>query len=277
MKQVISRYATAIAFDQVGEGPAVILVDGAMAHRGFMGGRPLAAALSQRFTAIAYDRRGRGGSGDVAPYAVGREIDDIEALAEAVDRPVCLYGASSGAVLALKAAAALGDAVAGLALYEPPCGTGDLEAAREAFARYSGAMNELLAANRRDDAVALFLADMVPPEALEEMRGAPEWRSMVAVAHTLAYDNAVMGDGTLPVREARGTRTPTLILDGGESMAFMREAADELAAIMPNARRQTLGGQTHGPTPEAVAPVLSSFFAARAIVARTPSPNMPVR
>jgi pimeloyl-ACP methyl ester carboxylesterase len=170
-----------------------------------------------------------------------------------------LYGTSSGAVLALKAAAKLGRArVTKLVLYAPPLSFG--EEAIEEFAQYTQKMNELLKANQPGDALALFLADMMPPDALEEMRQSPQWTSMEAVAHTLAYDNAIMGDGALPTDAARKASMPTLIMDGSEGADFIHEAAEGLAKAMPHARRATHEGQTHGAAPEVLAPILVEFF-----------------
>jgi pimeloyl-ACP methyl ester carboxylesterase len=260
MKKVISKDGTPIAFDKWGEGPAVLLVNGALGYRAFFGGRPLAAELSKEFTVYDYDRRGRGESTDTQPYAVEREIEDIEALIDEAGGSVYLYGISSGAVLALKAAAKLGAAkVTKLALYEPPFNSDD-DKAKQDFAQYTQQMAQLLEANKRGDAVAFFLADMLPAEAIEGMRQSPEWPIMEAVAPTLAYDNAVMGDGSPPVDDAKATTMPALILDGSESPAFMHQAAEALAKTMPQAQRKTLARQTHAVAPEALAPVLAEFF-----------------
>jgi pimeloyl-ACP methyl ester carboxylesterase len=211
--RVISKDGTRIAFEMSGQGPAVILVDGALSYRQYRGGRPLAAELAAGFTVYTYDRRGRGESTDTRPYVVEREVEDIEALIDEAGGSVYLYGVSSGAVLALKAAARLGTArVAKLALYQAPLTFGDK--ARQDFARYTKRMAELLEANKRGDAVAFFMADMMPAELIERMRYSPEWPIMEALAPTLAYDNAVMGDGSLPVDDTKAATMPVLILDG---------------------------------------------------------------
>jgi pimeloyl-ACP methyl ester carboxylesterase len=231
-----------------------------MGHRAHWGQRPLAAELSDHFSAYAYDRRGRGASGDTLPYDVEREIEDIEALIEEAGGPVFLYGISSGAVLALKAAAKLGAVrVPRLALYEPPFNAADDDSIQE-FARYAARMAELLAANKRGDAVAFFLADVLPAEMLAGMRHSPDWPIIEAVAHTLAYENAVLGDGAPPVDASKAATMPALVLDGSESPAFLHEAAEALARVMPRAERKTLEGQTHDVSPEAIAPVLAEFF-----------------
>jgi pimeloyl-ACP methyl ester carboxylesterase len=262
MSKVRSNDGTTIAFDKLGEGPPVILVDGALAYREHFGGRPLAAALSNDFTVITYDRRGRGESTDTQPYAVEREIEDIEALINEVGGLAYLYGMSSGAVLALKAAAKLGIAsVPKLALYEPPLDLpGDVQA-KQAFAEFTRHMAELLAANKRGDAVAYFFSDMLPPEMIEGMKQSPEWPLMEGVAHTLAYENALLGDGSLPADDAKAAAMPALILDGSAGLDFMRVVADALARAMPQAQRKTLEGQTHEVSPEALAPILVEFFA----------------
>lgn len=261
MRAVTSKDGTLIAFDQSGKGPAVLLVDGAMSYREFLGSRPLAAELSTDFTVISYDRRGRGESTNTLPYDVAREIEDIEALIDEVGSPVYLYGFSSGSILALKAAAKLGEKIAKLAVFEPPLNSDD-DKDKQEFAEFTKRMAELLEINKRGDAVAFFLADMIPAEMVEEMRQSPDWPLMEAVAHTLAYDNAVMGDGSVPVEAARAVTMPALVLDGAESPDFKHEAADALAKAMPHAKRRTLVGETTRVAPEALAPVLVKFFKA---------------
>lgn len=262
MQTVTSRDGTTIAFDQVGDGPTIILVGGALGVRAYPMYTELAKLLSSHFTAINYDRRGRGDSGDTAPYAVEREIEDLEALIDAAGGSAFVYGASSGAVLALKAAARLGDKVKKLALYEPPFTAGEED--QESFRAYARQTDELLEKGKRGDAVALFLADLMPAEMLEEMRQSPEWSAMEALAPTLAYDNMVMGDdGSVPTDDAEAVRVPTLVLDGGGNLAVTPDAMDALVKALPHAQHRTLEGQEHDVSPEAVAPVLTEFFQAR--------------
>lgn len=256
---VISRDGTSIAFERVGNGPAVILVDGALGYREQWGSRPLAAKLAKDFTVYTYDRRGRGESTDTQPYSVEREIEDLKALIDEAGGQAYLYGGSSGAVLALRAAAKLGpDKVAKLALYEPPFSVG--EEARKEFARYSQVMTELIEEGSHGEAVAFFLGDMLPPEALEGMRQSPDWPQLEAVAPTLAYDNAVMGDGLVPVEDARSAKMPALILNGSETMDFLKEPIEVLAEAMPQAQRRTLEGLTHSAEPKVIGPVVAEFF-----------------
>jgi pimeloyl-ACP methyl ester carboxylesterase len=259
MPRVTSKDSTVIAYDKTGRGPAIVLVDGAMAYRAYRGGRPLAAELSKHFTVVTYDRRGRGESGDTPPYAVEREIEDIDALVRELGGKVNLYGFSSGAVLAVRAAAALGDKVMKLAVLEPPF-NGDDEPSKQESVKFAQRMAKLLEEGKNSEAVEFFLSDMVPPEVLESMKGTPDWRAMESVAPTLAYENAVMGDGSVPKELAKSIAVPALVLDGGDSPAFKHGAADALAEALPNAKRKTLQGQTTLVPPEVLAPVLKAFF-----------------
>lgn len=256
--KVTSRDGATIAYDKTGHGPLVVIVSFALAYREYFGEGALAERLSDAFTVITYDRRGRGESTDTSPYTVEREIEDIEALIDASGGSACLYGASSGGALALRAAAGLGPKVAALAVYEPPYGLTDDD--RREFAQYTREIDALLAAGEPGDAVARFLSDMLPPDVIEQMRRSPEWETVEQVAPTLAYDNAVLGDGNVPSDLTRAVAAPTLVLDGGASVPFLREAAKVLAEAMPRATHRTLEGQTHLPSPERVAPVLASFF-----------------
>ena len=173
--------------------------------------------------------------------------------------PAAIYGFSSGAVLALRAAARLGGRVARLVLHEPPFGGND-DAARQEFASYAQQMAALIAENRRGDAVAFFLSDMLPPDALADLKHSPAWAQMEAVAPTLVYDNAVMGDGAVPTALAKTVAAPTWIVDGAESDAFKGEAADLLTKVMPHAKRKTLPGHGTLVPPEVLAPVLKELL-----------------
>jgi len=259
MKKVISKDGTPIAFDQSGKGPAVIFVGGAFQHRAIdPRTAQLAARLEPHFTVFHYDRRGRGDSGDTAPYAVEREVEDIEALITEAGGSAFVFGMSSGAVLALKAAAH-GLAITKLALYEPPFNLDDN--ARPASENYTKQLTALLAEGRRGDAVALAMTTFgAPAEAVAGMRETPIWSMFESVAPTLAYDNAIMGDGSVPSERMASVTVPTLVIDGGASPAFMHNAAQAAADALPNAQRRTLEGQTHDVAPEALAPVLEEFF-----------------
>jgi pimeloyl-ACP methyl ester carboxylesterase len=262
MDVVTSHDGTRIAYDRYGSGPTVLLVPGALQHRALdPATAQLARLLAAQFTVLHYDRRGRGDSGDTPPYAVEREIEDVAALIDAAGGQAFVFGHSSGAVLALRAAAHLGAArITRLALYEPPFDP-DTAQAKQDHAAYVAGIRERLARDQRDEALAFFMGDMVTPDMLEGMRASPEWMLMRSVAHTLAYDNAIMGDGGLPGDVVRAIAVPTLVLNGDATMAFMQEAAQVLARAIPGAQHRVLEGQTHGYEPAVLAPVLAAFFA----------------
>jgi pimeloyl-ACP methyl ester carboxylesterase len=256
--RLASKDGTRIAFEKTGAGPGrVIIVSGALAHRASPGVKPLAAKLSEHFTVYTYDRRGRGESTDVQPYSVEREIEDIEAILNDAGGSAYLYGVSSGAALALQAAAKLGPTkVPRLAIYEPPYGQD-----AKAFARQKEGVNALVRTGKPGEAIAFFMSEIgTPPEAIEDMKRSPEWGAMKKVEFTLAYDYAVLGDGAVPQEIAEAVTVPTLVLTGEKTMAFMRPTADRIASLMPRAQRKTLQGQTHQAEAKSVAPVLIEFF-----------------
>ncbi|HXN04469.1 MAG TPA: alpha/beta hydrolase [Candidatus Acidoferrum sp.] len=262
MTTLKSNDGTTIAFDTQGEGPALILVDGAMGTRS-SGSKPeLAKLLAQHFTVYSYDRRGRGDSGDTKPYAVEREIEDIDALIDDAGGSAFVYGHSSGGCLALDATVKLGEKVKKLAIYEVPYN--DAAEAQKAWGEYITNLTEALASDRRGDAVALFMAYVgIPAAQIAGMRHAPFWRGMEAIAPTLAYDHtAIMGkDGSIPVEQAARIHVPALVMNGGNGAPFMLETAKTLSKVIPVGKLSTLDGQTHDVHPEALAPVLVEFFA----------------
>ena len=224
------------------------------------GAAKLAVLLADHFTVYNYDRRGRGDSTDQQPYAVEREIEDIEALIDQAGGMAFLYGISSGAALAMEATIALPGKVRKLVMYEPPYN--DDAAARQDWKEYRSKLANAIAEGRRGDAVALFMMLVgMPAEAVSGMRQQPMWPMLERVGPTLAYDAAVMGDeAAVPVQRAARVPVPTLIVTGGESYPFMHEAARALVNAMPNARHRVLEGQTHDVSPEAIAPVLIEFL-----------------
>ena len=257
MSTVNSRDGTTIAFDQLGAGPPIILVCGGSTDR--MANAPLAELLAEHFTVFNYDRRGRGDSGDTAPYAVEREVEDIDAIITVAGGSASVYGASSGAALALEAAAS-GLAITKLALWEPPY---ILEGRPRPPADTARMYTELVAAGRRGDAVELFMAKVVglPPEFVAEAKKAPWWPAQEALAHTLAYDATIMGDYSLPTERVASVTVPTLVIDGGASFPWIRLTAQAVAEGIPDAQWRTLEGQTHNVAPKVLAPVLEEFFA----------------
>ncbi|MBZ0301621.1 MAG: alpha/beta hydrolase [Anaerolineae bacterium] len=260
MEHVTSADGTTIVYQQSGTGQPLILVDGALCHRTFGPMGALAPFLADQFTVTIYDRRGRGDSGDTAPYAVEREIDDLSALIRQAGGSAFVYGISSGAALAVAAASRL-PSIQKLAVYEPPFMLTEVD--RQQAAAYTQDLTELLAEGRRGDAVARFMTRVgMPDEAVSGMRQAPMWPGLEAVAPTLAYDDAVLGDSSVPTARAASIRIPTLVMDGSASPPFMRDAARALADAIPSAVYRTLEGQTHEVSPEALAPALKAFFRA---------------
>jgi pimeloyl-ACP methyl ester carboxylesterase len=256
MDKVRSSDGTTIAFDRLGEGTPVILVSGASTARAIHA--QLAELLAGDFTVFNYDRRGRGDSGDTPPYAIQREIEDLDALITKAGGAVAIFGNSSGAVLALHAAAA-GLPVTKLALWEPPFMV-DPDAPRRQQ-EYVGELTELLDAGRRGDAMALFMKTIgLPEEMIAGMRNAPMWPGMEAIAHTLAYDATIMGDSMVPNDLVSSVKASTLVLDGSDTGAWAANSAHALAAALPDAERRTLEGQTHNVAWEVLAPVLRDFF-----------------
>lgn len=265
MKKVQSADGTTIAFDQSGKGPAIIIVDGALGQRAMDSETTqLAPLLAQHFTVFLYDRRGRGDSSDTQPYAVEREIEDIEALITEAGGQAALFGISSGAALAMEAAIKLGDRVKKLAMYEAPYNND--EAARVAWKEYRKQLAEVLAQGRRGDALALFMMlTGMPADHLDRVRQHPMWPMWEAVAPTLAYDAASMGeDASVPTEKAASVAVPALVMDGSASYPFMLVTALELVKAMPRAQHRTLEGQTHEVAPQVLAPVLVEFFTSNA-------------
>jgi pimeloyl-ACP methyl ester carboxylesterase len=259
MSTVISRDGTSIAFEQSGQGPALILVSGALTTRTHWSS--LAEQLAPHFSVFAYDRRGRGESGDSAPYAVEREIEDIEALIDRAGSPACVFGHSSGAALAMEATISLGERISKLALYEAPYN--DAPEAKRAWRTYIEHLGEALAAGRCGDALALFLLYLgMPVEQLAAMRQSPAWPPLEAIAPTLAYDHsALMGlDSSVPSERARLVRVPALVMNGSTSYPFMYETARTLSQAIPHAQHAVLAGEGHGPAADVLAPVLRTFF-----------------
>ena len=256
MEKARSGDGTEIAFERLGEGDALVLVSGASTDHAVHGS--LAELLAADFTVINYDRRGRGESGDTLPYAVEREIEDIDAIIRVAGGSASVFGNSSGAVLALRAAAA-GLPITRLALWDPPYMV-DPDAPRRQQ-EYVTKLTELLAAGRRGDAMAFFMTTVgLPQEMIAGMRNAPMWPGLEALAHTLVYDATVMGDSTLPTGLASSVDVPTLVLTGGNSGAWADNAAQALTAALPASQHRVLEGQSHAVAWDVLAPALKEYF-----------------
>ncbi|MFF5479384.1 alpha/beta fold hydrolase [Streptomyces sp. NPDC012935] len=255
-KNTISHDGTSIAYQSSGQGPAVILVSGAMSTGATVA--PLAAPLADRFMVVSYDRRGRGESGDTEPYAVEREVEDLAALIEAVGGEAALYGVSSGGALALEAAAS-GLPVRQVAVYEVPFAV--YEGGAKERAEYTERLTEALAEGRRGDAVELFLRlTGMAEQMIQGARQSPMWPGLETIAPSLAYDNAVMGDGLLPRDRLASIGVPVLAVAGSLSPGWMREATRAVAQTVPEGTYRSLEGQTHMVEPDVLGPVLAEFF-----------------
>ncbi|MDQ6423545.1 alpha/beta hydrolase [Paenibacillus sp. LHD-117] len=249
MQTVISKDGTKIAYDKTGQGPALILVAGAFSYRKFPGQVQLAKLLSTQYTVYNYDRRGRGDSGDAPAYEVEREIEDLQAMIEEAGGTAYVYGLSSGAVLALQAAAS-GVAMKKLVLHEPPFVVDDAGYVPPGdFLRH---VSGLVAANRRADAVKYFMTKGMgaPSFVVGIMRLMPGvWSNLMAVAHTLPYDAALLhgynAGKPLPASAWNSVQTPTLVLEGAESPVSLRHGAQALARVLPRARLCSKKGLGH--------------------------------
>lgn len=264
MNTVTSHDGTAIAYDQAGSGPPLVLVGGALTSRTLGVNVPLAKVLAGRFRVFCYDRRGRGDSGDTPPYAVQREIEDIAAVIGAAGGHAYLYGISSGAVLALEAACALPGKVDKLALYEAPF---VVDATRPPVPEdASDKAAALVASGRRGAAVSLFLKDysQVPAVFVAMIRVLPAWGKLKAVAHTLRYDLTIMAGlqqgKPLPPGRWEALTAPTLVMTGGKSPAWLTNAGLALKDSLPGADYRILAGQTHVIQAKVLAPVLAEFL-----------------
>jgi pimeloyl-ACP methyl ester carboxylesterase len=248
MQKVTSKDGTAIAFERFGDGPPVVVVGGAFCDRSV--GVELAGMLSDRFTGVTYDRRGRGDSGDTLPYEVDREIEDLAAVIEAVGGSAQVYGISSGSALSALAAAA-GLPIVRLTLFEPPYRVPGAPPAPE---RYLDTLVELTSSGRLDDAVEYFMVAAVgqPPEQVAQMRATPMWAPLAAMAPTLVYDAHVMGDSAVPTALGSLT-TPTLVVHSNGSPAWLRDAAAATAKALPNAELRGLDGDFHQVPTESIA------------------------
>ncbi|MGZ8565874.1 MAG: alpha/beta fold hydrolase [Actinomycetota bacterium] len=257
METVTSKDGTTIAFDRLGEGLPLVLVCGGSVDR--MADAALAQELSSDFTVLNYDRRGRGDSGDTPPYAIEREIEDIEAVLGAAGGSAFLWGSSSGAVLAMDAAAS-GVPVTKLAMWEPPF---IIDENARPPADQVEQYERMIAEGRRGDAAEYFMAKVVrmPPEFVADARTQPWWAAQEAIAHTLAYDARIMGDYSIPTGTASSVTVPTLVLAGGADFPFMRETAQALADAIPNGEARFLDGQGHDVDPKVLASALKDFFA----------------
>lgn len=263
MSTVNSADGTRIAFTRTGDGPALIIVDGAMCSRAQGPSGPLAAELAGDFTVFTYDRRGRGESGETDEIALEREVEDLAALAKEAGGSPLLAGTSSGAMLALEAASH-GVGATKVAMYEPPLIVDDTH--RPLPADFRARLDTMVAEGRTGEAVSEFMRFVdVPGFGLAIMRLLPVWSKLKRLAPTLRYDFAYMAElqqgRPLPAARWSAVTQPTLVADGGKSPEWMRGGCRALSEVLPNATYRTVPGQTHLVKATALAPVLREFFA----------------
>jgi pimeloyl-ACP methyl ester carboxylesterase len=259
MSYVTSKDGTRIAFERSGTGPALILVDGALCSRAFGPSAKLAPLLSRYFTVYAYDRRGRGESGDGPHYSMQRELEDLSALIQDAGGEAALLGLSSGGALALHAAAS-GLPVTKVFAYEPPYVNEESEGDGS---HHEVELARLVAADQRGAAVKYFMRDMVgaPAPVVAIMRLMPWiWRKLASVAHTLPYDAAVMSAFRIPRERFGSIRVPTLIANGSKTDGRLRRSTRNVANAIPGARYAELPGQTHAVSPRALEQPAVAFF-----------------
>lgn len=255
-----SADGTAIAYETLGTGPALVLVDGALCYREFGPCRSLAEHLKARFTVTFYDRRGRGQSGDTKPYAPEREYEDLAAVIAAVGGDTFVMGYSSGGALALQAAAS-GIRMKKLASYEAPYV--EINSKKGKPMNYIADLSARLTKGDREGAVGYFMVDIVGgpkflpimfkfmPKVLAQLKG---------VAPTLLNDVHVLGNFTAPVKTLASISVPTLVMGGSKAKPNMVKAVQDVAAAIPGSVHKTLQGQTHQVKDEAIAPELIAFF-----------------
>jgi pimeloyl-ACP methyl ester carboxylesterase len=262
MSFVTSRDGTRIAYETLGSGPALILVDGALCYRASGPARPLAEQLKDRFTVYIYDRRGRGESGDTAPYSTEREVEDLQAIVAAAGGNALVYGISSGGALALETANRT-PGITRVFVYEAPF---IVDGSRTLAPGYAEKMQRLIQSGQNGAALKHFMGTGVglPGFMLFIMQFMPMWKNLKAIAPTLAYDTALTAplQQSQPLSKSRwsGIAAPAMIVGGTKSDNWMRNAQKAIAAVLPNASHAELEGQNHMVKPEAIAPMITEFM-----------------
>lgn len=260
MSTVTSPDGTVIDYDRYGEGPVVVFIGGAAAYRAIDESTSEAARrlAEEGFTAVDYDRRGRGRSGDTHPWSLDREVEDVAALIKATGGAAALCSNSSGADIALAATSA-DVGVTALVLYEPPFFAG------RSLTEQLAVLRSLVAEGKNEEAMRYNLTSVIglPTGVVDGMARTPSWAPMVAAAPTLVYDHAATHEISVDPdwrRRWAGVTVPTLVCSGDQTFPGMPEAADAVAAALPNASRRTVPRQGHKPAPEAIVPVLVEFL-----------------
>lgn len=259
MHTITSRDGTRIAYDVYGEGEPVILVEGAFCGRHFGITNKLAAELGKNFRVYHYDRRARGDSDPSTDYRMERELEDLEALMQEAGGSASIIGFSSGACLAIEAAAA-GLPVRHLAFYEPPYMVGPK--ARKVPANFEAEVQQLVAERRYGDAVAYFMTKLIgmPSIFLIPMKFSKMWKEICPQAASLPFDMAAVNGFNPPIERMRGIKVPTLAIHGTKTFPVLVDSTTLCAKTIPGAGHVILPGQSHEVKAEAIAPELVRFF-----------------
>ncbi|MEO6013251.1 MAG: alpha/beta hydrolase [Devosia sp.] len=258
-----SKDGTRIGYSVVGTGQVIVLVDGALCWRASGPAGPLAEELKDRFTVYTYDRRGRGESGDTKPYAIEREVEDLEAVIDAAGGSAAVYAISSGVPLALATANA-SSKVTKMVLYEAPIFADKTR--KPVNPNYSQVMSDLIASGDNAGAVKHFMKNGVgvPGFAVFMMQIMGVMKKLAPVGPTLAYDTALVTPHWTyapPPKDIWSNVTiPVLAIGGGKSDDWMQNAQRAIAANLSNATHKTLDGQNHMVAASAIAPMIKEFL-----------------
>lgn len=251
---VKSLDGTRISFSQLGNGPVIVFVAGPLSDR--TGLLPIARQLVNQFMVVSYDRRGRGDSGDTAPYGVRREVEDLDAVISALGGSASVFGFSSGATLALRAALA-GSSILRLALYETALPVSD-----GGWAPFDlpERLSDLINVGRPGDAVTLFRIHAgLPDAALPLLHMQPCWSTLVRMARSCVYDATLTRPGTLPCGELSALDTSSLVINGTATEPIIRWGSRVVAGSLPNGHRISVPGN-HNLRPEVVVGPLMRFL-----------------
>ncbi|MFI0450330.1 alpha/beta fold hydrolase [Actinomadura sp. 6N118] len=255
MHKVVSRDGTTIAFERAGDGPPIVLLNGAFRDHTIFDA--LVPELTPHCTTYVYDRRGRGESGDAPAYSVEREIEDLEAVISEAGGQAVVFAGSCGANLAIEAALA-GAPITKLALHEPYF---RVEGYPRPPADFMANLSALLADDKRGEAAEYFLAELMglAPEVIADWRRTPLWATNEANAHTLLYDTALCGDFAVPAQRLAALPTPALVVNSDKTGDWLRAAAQATAAALPNGRGVQLPGSWHRVEMDVLGRVLVEF------------------
>jgi pimeloyl-ACP methyl ester carboxylesterase len=255
-----SRDGTTIAFTKRGSGPPLIIVDGVFCYRQNGPATELASLLAQHYTVFTYDRRGRGESGDTAPYSVERETDDLKSVAKETGATPFLLGISSGAALTLHAVTR-GVAAKRIALYEPPYGAGGSPCHLEEAGKR---LQSFISAGDRAGAVRFFMTDVFgAPRAFVfamPLLMPTAWKRNKLVVHTAPYDLTILADRSVLHEESSSISVPTLVIGGEKSPKALRDAVTVVANALPYAKTRLLSAQNHNISGPVLVPVLFEYF-----------------